>query len=122
MLLTINLGEDLKEGAGLLRLPRMTDERFISFCQRNPDLRVERNAQGNLILLPPADYWIESRGDALLIDLGIWNRSLKSPEKLLVLRRDSLYLTAQCFHQICPGFQRSAGNQYLQICVVPFRT
>jgi Uma2 family endonuclease len=32
---------------------KMTDEQFIAFCQQNPDLRIERSAEGDLIIMSP---------------------------------------------------------------------
>src|SRR2546426_623253 len=32
---------------------KLTDEQFIAFCQQNGDLRIERSADGDLILLSP---------------------------------------------------------------------
>ena len=31
----------------------MTDEQFFELCQNNPELRFERNANGELIIMPP---------------------------------------------------------------------
>ncbi|MFM6038412.1 MAG: Uma2 family endonuclease, partial [Sphaerospermopsis kisseleviana] len=31
----------------------MTDEQFFELCQNNRDLRFERNANGDLIIMPP---------------------------------------------------------------------
>lgn len=33
---------------------KMDDEQFFRFCRLNPDLRIERTAQGDLIIMPPA--------------------------------------------------------------------
>ena len=32
---------------------RMSDDEFFEFCQRNPDLRIERTSEGDLIIMPP---------------------------------------------------------------------
>ena len=34
--------------------PKMTDEQFYEFCRSNPELRIERSAEGELIVMPPA--------------------------------------------------------------------
>ena len=34
-------------------LTEMTDDRFFDLCQQYPDFRFERNAQGDLIVMPP---------------------------------------------------------------------
>jgi len=44
---------------------RMDDDQFFQFCQANRDLRIERTAQGDLIIMPPAGG-STSRGNAEL--------------------------------------------------------
>ena len=75
----IDLGNALDKGSGTLSLPRMTDDEFYRFCQQNEDLRVERNARGELVLMSPADMWTESRGLDVGADLVFWNRGLETP-------------------------------------------
>ena len=79
MSMIIDLGDALTEGYALLRLPRMTDDEFWEFCQRNPTLQVERNADGDVILMSPSDTWTEIRGGDLFGDLLIWNRAQAEP-------------------------------------------
>ncbi|MFN7946045.1 MAG: Uma2 family endonuclease [Blastocatellia bacterium] len=33
---------------------RMTDDEFYEFCQKHPDLRIERGSEGDLVIQPPA--------------------------------------------------------------------
>lgn len=40
--------------SALLTLPKMSDDQFYEFCRTNPDLRIERNASGAVIVMPPA--------------------------------------------------------------------
>jgi Uma2 family endonuclease len=47
----IQLSIDL---SALTPLPKMSDRQFYDFCHTNPELRVERNANGTVIVLPPA--------------------------------------------------------------------
>src|SRR6266446_5283796 len=44
----------------------MDDEQFFQFCQLNGDLRIERTAQGDIVIMPPAGG-SSSRGNAKLI-------------------------------------------------------
>lgn len=53
---------------------RLSDDQFFQLCQNNPDLKLERNAQGDLILMPPTGGETGRRNSDLIIDLGIWNR------------------------------------------------
>lgn len=52
----------------------MDDEQFFQFCQLNRDLRIERTAKGDLIIMPPAGG-SSGRGNAELTYLfQIWAR------------------------------------------------
>jgi Uma2 family endonuclease len=53
---------------------RLTEQQFYELCQNNPDLKFERNAQGDLIIMPPTGGETGRRNSDLIIDLGTWNR------------------------------------------------
>ncbi|PZD71107.1 hypothetical protein C1752_08310 [Acaryochloris thomasi RCC1774] len=60
-----------------IRLPktlRVTDEQFSDFVVANPDLRLERTATGELIVMPPTGSESGNYNFELNTDLGIWNR------------------------------------------------
>ncbi|MGK7876238.1 MAG: Uma2 family endonuclease [Xenococcaceae cyanobacterium] len=40
--------------SSLMPQAKMTDEQFYAFCQTNRDLRIERSADGEVIVMPPA--------------------------------------------------------------------
>jgi Uma2 family endonuclease len=40
--------------SSLTTLPQMTDRQFYEFCRTNRDLRIERTASGDVIVMPPA--------------------------------------------------------------------
>lgn len=50
----------------------LTDEQFFQLCQNNRDLRIERTAQGELILMPPTGWESGSRNAKLTQRLGNW--------------------------------------------------
>lgn len=52
----------------------LTDEAFYQLCQVNPDLKLERSARGELIIMPPTGGESGRRNAEITIDLGIWNR------------------------------------------------
>lgn len=52
----------------------LTDEQFYQLCQVNRDLRFERTAEGELIIMPPAGGETGRRNADLTTDLNIWNR------------------------------------------------
>ncbi|MFB2839267.1 Uma2 family endonuclease [Floridanema evergladense] len=52
----------------------LTDEQFYQLCQNNRELNFERNAKGELIIMPPVGGESGNREADLIIDLGNWNR------------------------------------------------
>ncbi len=62
-------------------MPRISYREFVRLCQRHPDLRVERTDEGKLLFMPPAEAEGDSRNVEIVIELGLWNRSLPEPGK-----------------------------------------
>ncbi|MBD2080326.1 Uma2 family endonuclease [Leptolyngbya sp. FACHB-17] len=52
----------------------LSDEQFYQLCIRNPELNIERNTEGVLIVMPPVGGDSGKREANYIIDLGIWNR------------------------------------------------
>jgi Uma2 family endonuclease len=52
----------------------MTEDEFFEFCQINRNLRIERTAQGELIVMPPAGGETGRRNAEITIQLGLWAR------------------------------------------------
>jgi Uma2 family endonuclease len=52
----------------------LTDDQFYKLCRTNPDLKFERNAHGELIVMPPTGGETGRRNTNLIIDVGNWNR------------------------------------------------
>ena len=50
----------------------MTREQFYTFCQANRDLRIERTATGDVVIMPPAFADTGNRNFNLAVQLGIW--------------------------------------------------
>ncbi|MGK7921207.1 MAG: Uma2 family endonuclease [Trichodesmium sp.] len=55
----------------------LTDEQFFQLCQKNHDLRFERNAKGDLIIMSPTGGETSRSNFEIYLDLGIWNRQRK---------------------------------------------
>lgn len=51
---------------------KMTDEQFFDFCQANRDLHIERNSQGEVIIMPPTFSETGAINFNLIIEFGIW--------------------------------------------------
>lgn len=52
----------------------MTDDQFFEFCHLNQNLRIERTAKGELIIMPPTGSETGNRNFDLIVQLGIWAR------------------------------------------------
>ncbi len=52
----------------------MTSDQFYQLCRNNPDVKFERNANGELIIMSPTGGGTGRRNLDLAIDLGLWNR------------------------------------------------
>ena len=50
----------------------LTDEQFFQLCQNNRDLRLERTAMGELIIMPPTGWKSGNRNIKLSARLEIW--------------------------------------------------
>jgi len=51
---------------------RFSDKAYLKFCEANPDLRVERNAEGEIIIVPPAGLESDDRNAEVVAQLRIW--------------------------------------------------
>lgn len=60
-----------------LETVHLTDEQFYQLCQNNQELKLERTATGELIIMPPVGGESGNREADLIIDLGIWNRQTR---------------------------------------------
>ncbi|AFY72098.1 protein of unknown function DUF820 (plasmid) [Thalassoporum mexicanum PCC 7367] len=64
---TLNLGSVIE----------LSDEQFYLLCRRNPDLRFERSANGDLIIMSPTGGETSKSNSELNADLVFWNRKIK---------------------------------------------
>jgi Uma2 family endonuclease len=55
----------------------LSDDAFYELCQTNRDLRFERTAQGELIIMPPVGGEGSSREADAIVQLGMWNKQAK---------------------------------------------
>ncbi len=55
----------------------MTDEQFFQLCQANRDLKFERTAQGELIVMAPTGGETGRYNSEIGADLVLWNRQTK---------------------------------------------
>lgn len=57
---------------------KLTREQFYQLCAANPELKLERNAQGELVIMSPTGGETGAWNSDITIDLGIWNRQSAS--------------------------------------------
>lgn len=55
---------------------QLTDEQFYQLCQNNQELKFERTAQGELIIMSPVGGESGNREANLIADLVVWNRQI----------------------------------------------
>lgn len=104
----------------------MTTEQFYEFCQANRDLRIERTAQGEVIVMPPAFSDTGNRNFKIAQQVGNWadldgtgegfdsstgftlpNGATRSPDVSWIKLERWNTLTAEqkaSFAPICPDF------------------
>jgi Uma2 family endonuclease len=52
----------------------LTDNQFYQLCQENPEVKFERNAKGELIIMPPTGGETGNQNAEISADFVIWNR------------------------------------------------
>lgn len=55
----------------------ITDEQFYKLCITNRELKLERTAKGDLIIMPPTGGETSKFNSEVNLDLGLWNRQTK---------------------------------------------
>lgn len=55
----------------------ITSEQFYQLCIANRDLRLERTAKGDLIIMPPTGGETSKRNSEINLELALWNRQTK---------------------------------------------
>lgn len=58
-------------------IERMTDEEFFRFCQDNRDVKFERTASGQIIVMSPTTFITGDRNHEILYQLRKWNKKFK---------------------------------------------
>jgi Uma2 family endonuclease len=52
---------------------KLTKEQFYQLCEENPDLKLERNAQGELIIMPPTGGETGRSNSSINAQIWFWN-------------------------------------------------
>jgi len=64
-------------GPVAIRLPEsitLSEEDFYEFCQLNREFKVERTAQGEIVIMPPTGGETGSRNSELNMQLRLWSK------------------------------------------------
>jgi Uma2 family endonuclease len=107
-------------------LEKMNDHEFFTFCQLNPEWRMERTSEGDLVIMPPTGGWTGTRHFTLIGRFSQWveadgtglgfdsstgftlpNGAKRSPDLAWVTRARWETLTAEEqeeFPPLCPDF------------------
>ncbi len=59
---------------------RMTNEEFVAFCLEQRELKIERTAEGEIILMPPTYSKTGKTNVEILLQLAFWNKKAKLGE------------------------------------------
>jgi len=59
---------------------KLTSEQFYQLCEENPDLKLERSANGELIAMPPTGGETGKRNVKLTTQLDLWNEQTELGE------------------------------------------
>ena len=57
---------------------QLTRTEFYKLCAANPDMKLERSAQGELIVMPPTGGETGGWNSDITTDLNLWNRQAKT--------------------------------------------
>ncbi len=58
----------------------LSREQFYQICQDNPDLKLERTATGNLVIMSPTGGETGRKNASLIIQVGLWNEQTQLGE------------------------------------------
>ncbi|WP_413199749.1 Uma2 family endonuclease [Nostoc piscinale] len=59
---------------------KLTREEFYRLCTENPDLKLERNVQGELIIMPPTGGETGRSNVNLILQVALWNEQTRAGE------------------------------------------
>ncbi len=129
---------NIETEAPILIQPRrsLSDQEFFDFCESNPDFKIERTTEGEIVIMPPAGLESSNRNSDLLQQLQAWAKrdgrgkafdsntlfmlpggAARSPDAAWISRARLATLTREQkkkFAPICPDFVvelRSPSNR-----------
>lgn len=101
----------------------MDDDEFFEFCASNPELRIEREAGGEIVIMPPAGFETGYRNNDLSRQLGNW---AKSDRRGVALDSNTEYLlpngaarapdASWVLKSRLAGFTKEQKKRFLPLC------
>ncbi|MBL1209145.1 Uma2 family endonuclease [Geminocystis sp. GBBB08] len=85
-------------------ISKIDDQKFYQLCRHNPELKLEQNQKGELIIMSPTGGETGKKNADLIIDFGIWNRQKKL---------GYIFDSSTCF-KLPKGSNRSPDLAYIQ--------
>lgn len=83
----------------------LTEKAFYDLCRANPNVKFERTARGELIVMSPTGGETGNQNFELYIDLGVWNRQT---------RLGKAFDSSTCF-RLPNGANRSPDAAWVQL-------
>ena len=59
------------------REDRLTDDEYFDFCMANRDLQIERTAEGDIVIAPPAGFESDNRSADIAGQLMVWSKATR---------------------------------------------
>ena len=59
------------------QIDTFSDDELYMFCRANPELRIERNEKGQIVIMPPTGIETSFRNSDLVTEINIWNRKTR---------------------------------------------
>ncbi len=85
------------------RIVNLSDAQFYQLCRENPDVKFERTAIGEIVIMPPTGGETGKRNAGITADFVIWNRQTKLGE---------VFDSSTCF-KLTNGANRSPGVAWI---------
>lgn len=82
----------------------LTDNQFYQLCRENPEIKFERNAAGELLIMPPTGGETGNRNSEINADFVIWNRQTQL---------DKVFDSSTCF-KLPNGANRSPDVAWIR--------
>ena len=92
------------------KVGKFSDEELVALCLANPDLNIERDEQGQILInMSPTYALTSSFNSSLNFEISLWNKKTKAGK---VFDSNSAFFLHRFFNEgtrCCLGFKRKVG-------------